>query len=384
MAQPIQPSEKTAVAICMQAYVPVFLWGEPGSTKTKSLMALAKALGEPMSTIILSIRGPWDQGGLPLITPDGVVMSPPRWANMLCAAGHGVVFFDELNVAPATTQNSALRVVDEGYAGDLELPAHTMFVAAGNPASSNSGAYDVTPAMANRYVHIKWPLDPEGYRYGMIHGWPPPTVPRLHADWRDGEAAKRGVVAAFLEVRDLLHQKPTDPGAAGMAWPSHRTWYMAASLLAAADSAGFGIKSDVARVLVDGCVGETAGTEFRTWLVNLDLRPPEDYLSPNAVYTLPDRQDQTMATLDAVAASALSMNHPDKERFRRYHAAWKLLGKVADSSMQDLAIPAAMTLMRALHRSEWSRLIDEGGLPDDMEKLDTILKAANIDATRQS
>lgn len=398
--------EMIALQICIQAHKPVFLWGEPGIGKTSCVQALAEALDVKLWPLILSIREPSDQGGLPVIRPDGSVwMAPPRWAASVIEDEGGIVFLDELNVAPPTTQSSALRVVQEGWAGDAELPEATSFTGAGNPPETNPGAYDLTPAMANRLVHIKWPLDVTGWCEGMINGWLPPEVRKLPEGWKHGIPASRGTVASFIRKRGakLLHAKPEDPGQAGQAWPSPRSYETMSILLAAAKSLGYGPKSEVARVLIYGCIGRInpvqidedadeegrsalppggAGQEFINWYVHLDLRDPEDYLWRPVDTPLPRRQDQIMATLDAIAGAALNADYPQNARIERYYAAWKVLGRVSEDNMIDLAIPAAVTLGTALTQDATLGAIDRA-LPEECLAMEEMLIAAGVDFSRR-
>lgn len=372
--------EIAALQICLHTHTPVFLWGEPGVGKTASTEALAKAMQERLWTVILSIREPSDQGGLPVVHSDGsVFMAPPRWAKELAEVGHGHVFLDEMNVSPPTVQNSALRVVNEGYAGDQKLPVTTSFVSAGNPPETNPGVYDLTPAMGNRHCHIEFPLDHAEWCEGMIAGWPTPHIIKLPETWRDGIAAVRGqYVVAFIRRRpQLLHVKPDSPTAAGKAWPSPRTWEMLATLLAAAKAAGYDVKSEVGLLLVRGCVGEGALTEFKTWITNLDLRDPEEYLADPLNVPLPARQDQLMATLDGIAAAALDSSHKEKVRIARYYAAWKVLGRILRDK-GDVAIPAARTLAMNMPAA-----VDDA-LPPECEDILPMLEAADIDFSRNA
>jgi len=362
-----------AAQVCIQARKPLFLWGGPGTGKTATLEQFAEALDEPLWTVILSIREPSDQGGLPQITDTGVKLHPPRWAYELKAKQHGIVFWDEFNTAPPTTQSSALRVVHGGWAGDEKLPEQTSHVAAGNPPEISTGAYDLTSAIANRWVHMKWPVEVEAWADGMVAGFPPPPIARLRSNWREGIAAKRGVVAAFIRRRgELLYDMPQSATEQGRAWKSPRTWTMTADLLAAADSAGHGPKSEVARLLVAGCVGEPGQIEFSKWFVNLDLKDPEEYLAHPMATPLPKRQDQTMATLDSVAGAALDRSKKKKERIARYYSAWKVLGRIL-KSQGDIAIPAARTLATNMPPE-----VDRA-LPPEVEDILPLLEAANID-----
>jgi hypothetical protein len=317
--------EMIAFQICVQARQAVHLWGEPGIGKTMQTEAIAKAMEERLWPVILSIREPSDQGGLPVIVrhDDGkssVWMAPPRWAKELSDEGHGQVHLDELNVSPPTTQNSALRVVNEGWAGDQKLPTETSFILCGNPPETNPGVYDLTPAMANRVVHLPWPLDPEDWCTGMLSGWKVQVV-RLPRAWEEGIEAMNGLFVAFMRKRGhLLLQKPSDPMEAGKAY----------------------------------------------------LRDPEEYLAHPITTPLPTRQDQTMATLDQVAATALKELPKRKPMIERYYSAWKVLGRIL-KKQGDIAIPACRVLATNMPREV------ERALPEEVEDILPMLEEAGID-----
>jgi len=338
-----------ALIICIQARCPVFLWGPPGIGKSASLEAIAAALDEKLWTIILSIREPSDQGGLPIITPDGVKLHPPAWAVQLVENKGGIVLWDEFNAAPPTTQSSALRVIHGGWAGDLQLPlANTSFVAAGNPTEVSTGAFDLTSAIANRWTHLNMPVRSEYWCDGMTRGWPAPPVRRLPAAWRDDFVpAMRALIVGFIRVRsELLCVLPDSVVLQGRAWPSPRSWDRAATLLGAAQSLGYGPKSAVSALLVLGCVGEAAQIQFSSYITKLDLRDPEEYLA-NPNLPLPQRQDQLLVTLDGVVAAALQQGGRSRQEFLgRYNKAWAVIGRASDKP--DLSRGAATSLARSL------------------------------------
>lgn len=362
-----------AAQICIQARVPVFLWGAPGVGKSAVLDTIAPALGEPIWTVILSIREPSDQGGLPIVREGGVSMHPPLWAFQLKEQGHGVVFWDEFNTAPPVTQSSALRVIHGGYAGDMKLPVDTSHVAAGNPASLVRGGYDLTAAIANRWTHLDWPLPATEWAEGMVAGWPSPPIARLPKNWRDGCAANRGLLATFIQRRpDLLLDLPKSAREQGQAWPSPRMWSRVADLLTAAEACGYSKKSSVARLLVLGCVGEGATKEFTSWFANLDLRDPEEYLANPKGTPLPERQDQLMATLSGVAAAAIDRSKPEKERLKRYYDGWRVIGRILKTK-GDVAIPAARALGNNMPKGA------DRNLPEELDDMLDVLEKAKID-----
>ncbi|WP_242975874.1 hypothetical protein [Desulfosporosinus sp. FKB] len=56
-----------ALAIAVQAGIPVLTWGPPGVGKTASITKLADVLGIPLEVVLASIREPSDFSGLPVI-----------------------------------------------------------------------------------------------------------------------------------------------------------------------------------------------------------------------------------------------------------------------------------------------------------------------------
>src|ERR1700682_4142659 len=109
-----------AVRACLDAHVPVLLWGPPGIGKSSSVAALAARRRQPIEIVVGSVREPSDFCGLPVVAGDGhsVVMAPPAWAERLAAAGQGILFLDELSTAAPAVQAAMLRVVLDRVGGD--------------------------------------------------------------------------------------------------------------------------------------------------------------------------------------------------------------------------------------------------------------------------
>lgn len=331
-----------ALALAIAARLPVLLWGAPGTGKTTVVRAIAERAGVACETVIAAIREPSDFAGLPVVVgaggTAGVDFAPPAWARRLASAGEGILFLDELSTAPPAVQAALLRVVLERTVGDLELPAGVAVVAAANPPEQAASGWELSAPLANRFCHLEWPVDGHAVAAGLAAGWPVVPAPALPAGWEHRVPVARSWVGGFLRIRPMLALAvPEDPAGAGRAWPSPRSWDMAATLLAVAEAAD--TDQLVTSLLVRGAVGSGPGVELLTWLVEADLPDPEEVLADPASFRLPERGDRAFAALSAVAA-AVAVD-PTPERWR---AGWVVFGRAADEAI-DVAASACRPLV---------------------------------------
>jgi hypothetical protein len=335
-------SVRAALAVAIAARVPVLLWGGAGLGKSSAVREMADSAGLVCETVIASIREPSDFAGLPIVASDGrtVHLAPPSWAERLAEAGSGVLFLDEISTAPPAVQAALLRVVLERTVGDLSLPGEVSVVAAANPPDQATNGWDISPPLANRFCHLDWDLRADEWADGLVAGFAQPKVTTLPYDDLAGElATARASMSGFITTRPhLLYAYPTDEAAAGRAWPSPRSWDMAARLLAAATVSGASDK--VASLLVAGAVGPGVATEFLAWREDLDLPDPEAVLRDPASFRLPERGDRAYAALAAIVAAVLSDNTP-----ARWEAAWQAIALAAAKSQPDIAVAAVRSLV---------------------------------------
>ncbi|MFD4035444.1 AAA family ATPase [Streptomyces sp. NPDC058637] len=349
-----------ALTLAVAADLPVLLWGEPGIGKTAALTQLAVSLDLPLTTVIASVHEPSDFSGLPVIGDDpagnGVPMAPPDWAVRLVRAGRGLLFLDELSTAPPAVQAALLRLVLERRIGTLQLPPGVRIVAAANPRSSAADGWELSPPLANRFVHLKWIHDHEVVVRGLGGTWPRATLPRLDPG-KLPEAvdfARRAVCGLLAARPKLVHQMPSSETRRGGPWPSPRSWDMTLCLIAFATAAGS--SREVLSLLVRGTVGDGPGLELLASLDRLDLPDPETLLADPAGAVLPERGDLRQAVLDGVVAAV--RNRPDRSR---WDAAWALLVRALDTGAPDLVVVPATTLA-SLRQEDWD-------VPESIERL---------------
>ncbi|MEU8897455.1 MoxR family ATPase [Nocardia sp. NPDC048505] len=340
-----------ALMLAVAADLPVLLWGEPGIGKTAALTQLAATLDLPLTTVIASVHEPSDFSGLPIVGDDpaeqGVPMAPPEWAVRLVRAGRGLLFLDELSTAPPAVQAALLRLVLERRIGSLTLPPGVRIVAAANPRSSAADGWELSPPLANRFVHLHWVHDHEVVVRGLGGVWPRATLPRLDPGKLTAavDYARRAVCVLLAARPKLVHQMPTSEARRGGAWASPRSWDMTVRLIAFATAAGS--SRDVLSLLIRGTVGDGPGFELLTSLDRMELPDPEALLADPAGTVLPERGDLRQAVLDGVVAAVRA--RPDRSR---WDAAWAVLVRAIETGAPDLVVVPATTLA-TLRRDDW-------------------------------
>ncbi|MFC9285709.1 AAA family ATPase [Streptomyces sp. NPDC057052] len=349
--EPRPDTQLEALTLAVAADLPVLLWGEPGIGKTAALTQLAESLDLPLTTVIASVHEPSDFSGLPVVGDDpavhGVPMAPPDWAVRLVRAGRGLLFLDELSTAPPAVQAALLRLVLERRIGTLRLPPGVRIVAAANPRSSAADGWELSPPLANRFVHLQWTHDQEVVVRGLGGTWPRATLPRLDPrKVRQAVDFARRAVCGLLSARPtLVHRLPSGEARRGGAWPSPRSWDMTLTLIAFATAAGS--SREVLSLLVRGTVGDGPGLELLASLDRMDLPDPEAVLADPAGVDLPERGDLRQALLDGVVDAV--RRRPDKSR---WDAAWTLLVRAVETGAPDLVVVPATTLA-SLREGDW-------------------------------
>lgn len=345
------------------------VWGPPGIGKSARMRQLAAALKLSLETVIASIRDPSDFGGLPV--PEnghGVRLEPPSWAIRLAKEGKGIVFLDEASCAPPAVQAALLRPVLEGCVGDLALPAGVRWVAAANPPDQAAGGWDLSPPMANRFVHLTWSAPAAGEWIDWLTGGDADaSFPILDLEeWARQFGQAKSLASAFLHRRPGLLSEDTTKirGRFPLAYATPRSWECAIRLLASCRALGL---SEATLPLLAGALGEPISVEFAAWLRSNDLPDPEKLLADPASWTPSEKHpDRAFAVCLSVTDAALTPQSngkaegkegkkdaaADKKKLHaRWHSAWRVLERALPIGKDIVAI-AARRLADPKHRPE--------------------------------
>ncbi len=184
----------------------VMIWGPPGVGKSSVVAQTAARHDLPCIDLRLSQLAPTDLRGLP-VADNGV----SRWypPEFLPRDGKGVLFLDEINLAPPAMQGMAQQLILDRRVGSYVVPDGWFIWAAGNRKEDRAAVFDMPAPLANRFAHLTVEPDFDSFKSYAL-----------------GASAHEHVIA-FLSFRpELLHKlDPQQP-----AWPSPRSWMMASAL----------------------------------------------------------------------------------------------------------------------------------------------------------
>jgi MoxR-like ATPase len=182
------------------------IWGPPGIGKSSIVRQTALSHELNFIDLRLSQLAPTDLRGLPVAENNVSRWYPPEF---LPRDGAGILFLDEINLAPPAMQGMAQQLILDRRVGNYVVPDDWFIWAAGNRKEDFASVYDMPSPLANRFLHLDVEPDFDSFKqYALDH--------LIHEH-----------IIAFLAFRPALLHKP-DPQQP--AWPSPRSWEMANQL----------------------------------------------------------------------------------------------------------------------------------------------------------
>lgn len=255
----------------------VFIWGPPGVGKSDVARQVTEEEEIGFVDLRLALMDPTDLRGIPVPEDGKAKWLPP---SALPTKGRGILFLDELNLAPLLVQSSAYQLVLDRKLGEYQLPKGWCVIAAGNKTEHGANTYKMAAPLRNRFVHIDFEVNVD--------------------DWREW-AIKNNVaseVVEFISFRpDLLFQ--FDPKRYENAFPTPRSWEFVSTILKSQN----GLSKEIVHKVIEGTVGTGAATELKGYLrVREDLPAVDDIL--NGKDFIPSQADVACALVTALAIRA--------------------------------------------------------------------------------
>jgi AAA domain (dynein-related subfamily) len=280
------------------------IWGPPGIGKSSIVAQLAKVNQLEFIDVRLSQLAPTDLRGLPVALEGISKWYPPEF---LPRSGKGILFLDEINMAPPTMQGMAQQLILDRRVGSYVVPDGWFIWAAGNRKEDRASVFDMPAPLANRFLHLQVEPDFESFKAYALET-------KVHEQ-----------IIAFLSFRSTLLHKidPQQP-----AWCSPRSWVIASELH----------KADLD---IAPAVGEAAMTEFMAYIKLYQALP-------NLVAILEGRGDKinfpTEPSARYATAIGLTVRAVDA---KQAYSAFTWLSKVATPEWVQLFAVDLFQVMRS-------------------------------------
>ena len=239
---------------------PVFLWGAFGVGKSSIVRSVTESMGIGFIDARLSQLSSVDLRGLPAVNGDFASFKLPDWLPRTERDGErGVLFLDELTMAPPAVQGAAYQLLQERQLGDYTLPNGWVVLAAGNRPEDNAGVSGrQDAAVMNRFAtHFNIIPDvDEWVEWAGENGINPELISFISYRGHD----KRGETGDLQEA-GVLHEYPDGGCPKGhIAVATPRSWEAASDILS------LGLNADLEQSALQGCVGEGASAELISFL----------------------------------------------------------------------------------------------------------------------
>ena len=163
----------TLVKLYFKARRALFVWGATGIGKSQTVKQAGREIAEKLNLeytedisrindekafIVIDIRlaqcDPSDLRGIPIYDKEktATVWLPPE---MFPRKGHGIIFFDELNLAPPLVQASAYQMILDRRLGTYVVPDGFLLIAAGNRLEDRASVFEMSAPLKNRFGHCQ-------------------------------------------------------------------------------------------------------------------------------------------------------------------------------------------------------------------------------------
>ena len=216
--------------------ISTMIWGAPGIGKSSIVASAAKDADFNFIDLRLSQLAPTDLRGLPVAVhpSEKDKLGKSKWypPDFLPIEGKGILFLDELNMAPPAMQGVAQQLILDRKIGNYIVPEGWLIWAAGNRKEDRASVFEMPTPLANRFLHLEVEVNYDCFKNYSL-----------------GKNIAEQVIA-FLAFRPGLLHKIDDNQ---KAWPSPRSWEMASHLYKAG-------------LPINAAIGDGATAEFNSYI----------------------------------------------------------------------------------------------------------------------
>lgn len=184
-----------------------------------------------------------DIKGLPDFTADRnrVVWKSPQWSGLMTAKNSdGILFFDEMNLAPPLVISSTYKILYDRIIGNESIEKEWLIIAAGNKESDGGFSFSIPPAVQDRACEVE-------------------LLPPQHESWINWAINNQieSRIIAYLQWKghSQLHNVDLE---SDCKHTTPRGWARLSQLLKSNDIA----ESTDFDLLVNSSIGEKTGLEF--------------------------------------------------------------------------------------------------------------------------
>lgn len=305
---------------------PIFIWGPPGIGKSDMVAQMARDAGAKLYDVRLSLMDPSDLKGILFYDPNsgGTDWSaPPDLPKDEVAAKYPmtVLFLDEMNSAPPSTQAAAYQLILNRRIGTYKLPENTVVVAAGNRENDRGVTYKMPAPLANRFLHMELAPDTDAW-----------------LDWALEQRIAPEIVS-FIERNggDLFNFDPKSPS---YAFATPRSWAVVDRIFKQKLSAEHRLD------MICGAIGEGLALKFNTHLqLTFEMPKPKDIIEGKAA----DIKSKNIGAIFSMVVSlcyALSEVRPgldDDKWCAAFNNALEYIMRNTESELQVMFIHNCMT-----------------------------------------
>jgi len=182
------------------------------------------------------------------IKEGATVFNPP---SLLPRSGKGIIFLDEINLAPISVQHALYQLILNRQIGEYRVPKTFQIVAAGNERLHRASVHEMPAPLKNRFNHIKI-LEPTRENMNLSE-WIDEWTEYMISQNRD-----RRVIVYLNQFRERLYT--FDPNKTERAFATPRTWEEVAINIEGIEDL------DKVEMLTAMAVGSGIAKEFVAWI----------------------------------------------------------------------------------------------------------------------